>query len=144
MEEFNIDKLTENTPEILLSINELLHQLNPDLRDLTETELENILVSSSTNLYVLKKGQTIIGMITLVIYRTPSGARGYIEDVVVEEKYRGQGLGKKLLLHAITVSKELELEYVGLTSRPERAAANKMYQSLGFKKRDTNVYRYIL
>jgi ribosomal protein S18 acetylase RimI-like enzyme len=31
---------------------------------------------------------------------------------------------------------------VDLTSRPSREAANRLYQKLGFQKRDSHVYRY--
>lgn len=31
---------------------------------------------------------------------------------------------------------------VELTSRPDRAAANRLYQGMGFALRDTNVYRF--
>lgn len=142
--EFMISQLDAVTEEILTVLNTLLIQLNPDLPELTGSDLEKILATNSTYLYVLKQHDTIVGMLTFVVYRTPSGARGYIEDVVVNEQQRGKGLGKMLLHHAIEKAKELQLEYIGLTSRPEREAANKLYQSLGFKKRDTNVYRYIV
>jgi ribosomal protein S18 acetylase RimI-like enzyme len=31
---------------------------------------------------------------------------------------------------------------VELTARPSREAANRLYQRIGFVRRDTNVYRY--
>jgi ribosomal protein S18 acetylase RimI-like enzyme len=141
---FVIEKLTESNESILKVLNSLLRQLNPELTLMVESDLVEIIHSSCTNLFVLKDGDLIIGMVTLVVYKTPSGARGYVEDVVVDEKYRGKGLGKMLILHTLTISKEMKLEYVGLTSRPEKIAANNLYQSLGFKKRNTNAYRFIV
>lgn len=33
---------------------------------------------------------------------------------------------------------------VNLTSRPSRRIANALYKKIGFKKRNTNVYRFVL
>jgi len=72
----------------------------------------------------------------------PTGKKGWIEDVVVDESYRGQGLGKTLLLHALAIAPQLSLSKLFLTSRPERITANQLYQRIGFTQRTTNVYEY--
>jgi L-amino acid N-acyltransferase YncA len=64
-----------------------------------------------------------------------------IEDVVVDEKYRGQGLSKQLVTHAVRFVKEQGIPLIMLTSNPTRIAANKLYQKLGFEQKQTNVYR---
>lgn len=63
------------------------------------------------------------------------------EDVVVDEKYRGQGLSKQLVTHAVRFVKEQGIPLIMLTSNPTRIAANKLYQKLGFEQKQTNVYR---
>ena len=80
-------------------------------------------------------------MITLVTFRTPYKMKGTLEDLVVAEEARGQGLGEKLLTAAITKAKDKGVKSLTLTSHPTRVSANKLYQRLNFEKRDTNVYR---
>lgn len=82
-------------------------------------------------------------MLTLVIFRIPTGVRGIIEDVVVDEAYRGQGIAEALTCEALSRSEAVGRRTVDLTSRPSRGAANRLYQKLGFQKRDSNVYRFL-
>lgn len=86
----------------------------------------------------------IVGSATLAIAHSPTGAHGWIEDVIVEEQSRGRGTGRALVLALLEKAGELDLDQVYLTSRPSRVAANKLYQSLSFVLRETNVYRFVL
>jgi ribosomal protein S18 acetylase RimI-like enzyme len=64
-----------------------------------------------------------------------------IEDVVVDEKRRGEGIGKKMMIHAIEYAKKTGVTKIELTSHPSRVEANKLYRSLEFSLIETNVYR---
>lgn len=142
-----IERLTQATDEMVSVLNNLMRQLSPELgNSITLEGLQKILNSPDTYLYLAKSKEDgkIAGTLTLVIYSTPSATRGYIEDVVVDEKFRGLKIGEKLMQKGIDKAKELGLLYIGLTSKPERVAANHLYKKLGFVKRDTNVYRLIL
>ena len=75
------------------------------------------------------------------IYHSPTGGKAWIEDVVMDEKYRGQGFSKQLVTHAVRFVKEQGIPLIMLTSNPTRIAANKLYQKLGFEQKQTNVYR---
>ena len=85
-----------------------------------------------------------LGSLTLVLFRIPTGVRAWIEDVVVDEAARGQGVGELLNREALRIAAENGAVTVDLTSRPSREAANRLYQRIGFKQRETNVYRYEL
>jgi ribosomal protein S18 acetylase RimI-like enzyme len=76
-----------------------------------------------------------------VTFRIPTGMRAWIEDVVVDEAGRGQGVGTVLTEAMVERAQELGCRTVDLTSRPSRESANRMYQRAGFVARDTNVYR---
>jgi diadenosine tetraphosphate (Ap4A) HIT family hydrolase len=80
-------------------------------------------------------------MLTLVVFRIPTGLRAWIEDVVVDEAVRGRGVGEVLSQEAVRRALGLGARTVELTSRPSREAANRPYQRLGFVRRDSNVYR---
>ncbi len=83
----------------------------------------------------------IVGAMTLVLFPLPSGLRAWIEDVVVDASSRGRGIGAALNRHAIEIAREAGARTVDLTSRPDRAPANRLYARLGFNRRNTNVYR---
>ena len=64
-----------------------------------------------------------------------------IEDVVVDNSARGQGIGEALVKRAIEVAREKGVQYISLTSSSAREAANRLYMKVGFKKRETNAYQ---
>jgi ribosomal protein S18 acetylase RimI-like enzyme len=97
--------------------------------------------SCSTLLIARDERQSIVGALTLVLFRIPTGLRAWIEDVVVDENARGKGIGEALNRRAIELANAAGARTVDLTSRSSRAAANRLYQKLGFELRDTNVYR---
>ena len=124
-------------------LNLLIPQLSGSAQPMTQTEFAEIINSSTTHLYVAEENHTILGMLSLAIFPIPTGVRAWVEDVVVKTEARGKGVGKLLTLHAISESKKFGAVSLDLTSRPSRKIANKLYQSVGFDVRETNVYRYI-
>jgi ribosomal protein S18 acetylase RimI-like enzyme len=84
----------------------------------------------------------LVGMLTLITYRIPTGLNAVIEDVVVEAGARGGGIGTALVTAAIEEATRRGARHVDLTSRPSREAANRLYMRLGFAVRDTNFYRF--
>ena len=80
-------------------------------------------------------------MLTVGVYLSPTGSKAWIEDVVVDDMFRGRGLGRKLVTHAIDYCKSQNINTLMLTSNPKRVAANALYQSLGFERKETNVYK---
>lgn len=110
----------------------------PDLiREIVEAEASTVLIARDG-----RDNGRIVGMLTLVVFRIPTGVRAWIEDVVVDEAARGRGVGEALNQAAVGRALELGARTVELTSRPSREAANRLYQRLGFVRRDSNVYRY--
>lgn len=86
----------------------------------------------------------IVGMLTLVTFRLPTGVRSWVEDVVTDTNLRGRGTASALIKAAIDLASSAGARTVDLTSRPSREAANRLYVRVGFKLRETNVYRYSL
>jgi len=139
-----LQRLKIVTPQALKDINKLLPQLSSSVRPLSLGNLSRIVKERNNSLFVFREKGIIIGMSTLVFIRTPTGLRARVEDVVVDEKYRGKGLGENLVRRLISEAKRKKARYLDLTTSPNRKAANKLYEKLGFKKRDTNVYRMLL
>ena len=100
-------------------------------------------LAHATTLFVARTPDgAIVGALTLVLFRIPTAVRGLIEDVVVDDAARGQGVATALTHAALAVAAEAGAKTVDLTSRPSREAANRLYQRLGFHLRETNVYRF--
>jgi ribosomal protein S18 acetylase RimI-like enzyme len=126
-------------------ITRLLPQLSKSAPPLTREHLLSVLASPLTVFLLAVDGpdETIVGMLTLACFDAVTGRRAHIEDVVVDSECRGKGVGKLLLSEAIHIAQDkLGATSIDLTSRPEREAANRLYQTVGFVQRSTNVYRY--
>jgi ribosomal protein S18 acetylase RimI-like enzyme len=118
----------------------LVPQLSRTAPPPSRAELEEV-VAGETLLVAHDDGGEIVGALTLVCYRIPTGLRARIEDVVVDASARGRGIGKALTLEAIAIARDAGARSVELTSHPSREAANRLYRRLGFEPRETNVYR---
>lgn len=120
----------------------LMKELNPEI-PVTPQMVRNTVENSLTHFFVMKNNEgAFIGSASLGVFDTPTGRKAHVEDVVVKYTYRGQGLGKKLMEHVIEYARhKLGDVNVYLTSHPSRVEANQLYKSLGFKQRETNVYK---
>jgi ribosomal protein S18 acetylase RimI-like enzyme len=141
---FEIENVAAITPSTAESIAALAGQLSSSAKAPTQDELETIVNAPGTVLLAVRQSGRLVGMLTLVIFAIPTGVRAVIEDVVVDERYRGQGVAQALTKEALVLAEAASARTVDLTSRPSREAANRLYQKLGFQKRDSNVYRYTL
>jgi ribosomal protein S18 acetylase RimI-like enzyme len=130
--------------ELLAQINHLLPQLSSSARPMEMEQLRDFLDSSAITLFVATHDGHVIGMLTLALFPLPTGIRAWIEDVVVDAQWRGHGAGAMLTTTAVEHAKRHGAVTVDLTSRPGREAANALYQKLGFVRRETNVYRYLV
>jgi ribosomal protein S18 acetylase RimI-like enzyme len=129
--------------ELVEAFVRLTPQLSSSSPPPTREQLAEIVDSPATHLLVARDDAgRIVGSLTLVLFRIPTGLRAWIEDVVVDGDARGQGVGEALNRFAIDVAAERGARSVDLTSRPSREAANRLYRRLGFEPRETNVYRY--
>ncbi len=131
--------------ELIDAFGRLIPQLSRSAPPPGRAELTEMITSPSTVVLLARDaaGQ-IVGTLTLVLFRIPTGVRAWIEDVVVDEAARGSGAGAALTEEALRLSRAAGARTVDLTSSPSREAANRLYQRLGFKARETNVYRYEL
>jgi len=137
-----IEEVTSVDPELVAALGALVSQLSSSAPPPAEEDLSEIAESPATRLLVARgEDGAVIGSLTLVMFRIPTGLGVWIEDVVVDEAARGQGIGEALVLEGIRLAEAAGARAVNLTSRPDRAAANRLYQRLGFERRETNVYR---
>ena len=138
-----VEEAREVSDELEAALGRLVGQLSSSAPAPTRDELSEIAASDASRLLVARGDDgEVVGTLTLVLFRIPTGLRAWIEDVVVDEAARGQGVGEALNREAIRLASEAGARNVDLTSRPSREAANRLYRRLGFEQRETNVYRY--
>jgi ribosomal protein S18 acetylase RimI-like enzyme len=131
------------TRAIVDEINALLVQLTSSPKTLTANEIKTISWQSRM-IVALDEHASVKGMATLAIVHKPTGDVGFIEDVVVDASFSGRGIGAALITKLIDMARASGIKKLELTSSPKRAAANHLYQKLGFELRETNHYRMTL
>ncbi len=138
-----VEEAHQVTSELVDALARLVPQLSSSAPPPGPEELSEMVEAPGTHLLVarLESEGPIVGTLTLVLFRIPTGIRAWIEDVVVDGEARGRGVGEVLSRHALSLAAAAGTRTVELTSRPSREAANRLYQRLGFQLRDTNVYR---
>ena len=139
----DIQRLQTADERICEDINALLAQLGKG-KTCTLSHLKKVVEHPTSELWVAAENSNTIGMATLAFIVKPGGITAQLEDVVVDEAARGKGLGRQLCEKAIERAKANGAHSIHLTSRPARVAANKLYQKLGFKLHETNVYHLSL
>lgn len=144
--EFYIEQIKSYSSQLLEAINRLLKQLDNTVDPLTEKAIKYMINSPSNRLFVARKtdNKEIIGMLTMIVFRIPFAKKGLLEDLVVDKNHRKKGVATQLIAAVLKKAREERVVYLDFTSHPTRVAANNLYQSLGFKKRDTNIYRILL
>ncbi len=130
--------------ELVDAFAHLLPQLSKSSPPPTLAELQEMVAAPASDVLIARLDGRIVGTLTLVTFRIPTGVRAWIEDVVVDDSARGHGVGDRLNRFALDIARDKGAKTVDLTSRPSREAANRLYQRIGFKARATNVYRYDL
>ena len=137
----SIERVLEATPEVTAALAALLPLLSsapaPDLE-----ALQALLADPTTSLFLARDVDgSVIGTLTLAVTRLLAGTRALIEDVIVDERGRGRGIGAALVNEALRTAATAGARTVDLTSRPSREAANRLYERCGFEQRRTNVWR---
>lgn len=133
--------------DVVQAFERLIPQLSSSAKVPTREEIQAMVDSDSSIVLIARdpeKADKIIGSLTLVVFRIPTGVRAWIEDVIVDGDERGRGIGEALTRFALDVARERGSKTVDLTSRPSREAANRLYQRVGFNLRHSNLYRYDL
>jgi len=135
-------KITHIDNTDLESIHTLMRQLSSDAEPLNIENFNELISKGNVSFFCAIKNKKITGMLSLVYYETTTGIRSRIEDVIVLDEFRRQGIAVELIKIAIEEYSNSNSHSLELTSNPKREAANNLYIKLGFKIRKTNVYQY--
>ena len=138
-----IEEAAVASEDLLAAVAGLVRQLSSSAPSPDAHRLREIVASPASRLLLAREEDgRVVGMLTLALFPIPTGVRAWIEDVVVDERERGRGIAAALTHEALRLAAGHGARTVELTSRPDREAANRLYARLGFRRRETNVYRY--
>ena len=138
-----VNILRQVTTEQAARVDELLHRLDPAVPHVDKDRLARLVESGELSLFVAENQEHVImGMLTLTCCPTLSRDKYWMEDVIVDEAFRGLGVGRALVEAAVAYIKKKEgLPVLYLTSNPSRTAARSLYLSAGFEEYETGVFR---
>ena len=137
-----VEKVSDVTPELASGLASLIPHLNESAPILDVDAFRAIVTQPGVHLLVARDGEArVVGTVTVVCFRIPSGRRARIESLVVAPTARREGVGRALCEAALECAQGHGAETVDLTSGPARMEANALYRSLGFTPRATNTYR---
>lgn len=138
-----VEELISFSPQDLSDLNALMQELSATSR-CGEERLKAALSDANVHVFVIRVDGHIVATGTLCIKHTLEFTIADIESVVVSSRCRGRGYGKELMLAMVDAAKSLNVHHIQLTSNPARVAANRLYQSLGFERYETNCYKMML
>ena len=140
-----ITEVREIADELVEAFERLMPQLSMTSAPPKADWLQQMLDSGTSLLFIARNDDgTIVGSATLVLVYLPSGPRGRVEDVVVDENARNRGIGGLLTDACIDRARDFGAISVDLTTHPKRGSANRLYEKAGFELFETNAYRYWL
>jgi ribosomal protein S18 acetylase RimI-like enzyme len=139
--DLQVEIVAEASQDLVDAFRRLLPQLSSAAAPLDVEAVGRILACDANTVLIARDGDTIVGTLTLVMFPVPSGLRARIEDVVVDHAARGRGVAGLLTHEALRLARQAGARTVDLTSRLDRAAANRLYERMGFRPRESSVYR---
>ena len=131
-------KPSEISPQVEQRLGQLMNQLNPSIK--TEGLVGLTTEASGCELFCAFEGNEIMGMASLIMYKVLSGNKAWIEDVVVDQKFRRRGVAKALTQALIDRAKERGADYLLLYTGAHRKEAHGLYESCGFTIKNSHLF----
>jgi len=124
------------------SILELLYELGRpepiDKKEITvfKNKIKDYFLDSSKIILVAETDLDIVGLVSIILLRRLNHAKCemYIPELVVKEKHRFSGVGKKLIAKCIEIGKKKNCYRIRLESGNQRKESHKFYKGLGFEQ----------
>jgi GNAT superfamily N-acetyltransferase len=138
-----IEQVKEYSSDVEEAVRSFVSNLGENYQPFTGDTLKEIVASSQSYLFIARYAPTkeIAGMVFEMVYRIPYGVKAYVDDLFISEKFRKMGIGTRLMQKVVENAKDHHSLYIEFTSNPKRIESNRLYLKVGFKLRETNVYR---
>ena len=131
--------------ELLSQVLEVHHKARPDLfkggaKKYTDNELSYILCDQDRPIFVAEEDGVVVGYAFCVFVRHLNNniltdiKSLYIDDLCVDEKSRGRGIGKKLYNYVVDYAREEKCYNLTLNVWADNESALRFYESIGLRK----------
>jgi predicted N-acetyltransferase YhbS len=143
-EERDVPRIVELYRELTISDSAVEHTRNPSSADY-QLVFAEIRSDPRQKLFVAEVQGEVAGTIVLVVVPNLSHNGtpwAFLENLIVTEKHRGQGLGRMLLEHAVGLARNSGCHMVELCSDLRRKEAHRLYKSMGFEAQAHCFRRY--
>lgn len=143
----DLEILSEPTSKDLEEIDSLIPQIAKEPHLLSLKELQKIINQKETCKVVVARAsvrgkKSIVGVAVVTLRNVLTGLLADVEDVVVDESWRGEGIGRAINQKLIDIARNSGAKHISLYTNKARVVANAMYQQMGYKKlEDVNYYR---
>ena len=119
-----------------------LDGVNTILEEAFNHSKSNFNISNCREIVACSDG-VVVGYLLLTKVLNPIKNKYYylVDYVCVDSNYRGKGIGKKMLSYAEDIAMNDNAIYIQLSCSRFREAAHKLYDSCGYIKRDSDIYR---
>lgn len=141
LESITVEVARSVDPELIAAAARLVPQLSSSAPVPGQWELDQIIRGSGNTLIVARAGKTIIGMLTLHTFRATTGIHAWIQDCVVDNRAKGHGISELLMREAVRIGVQQGARTAELTSRPSQPGNGRLYERIGFERRETHLYR---
>ena len=136
--------------DLLHQVNMVHAELRPDLfkphtTKYDEQQLEALLTDTANPIFVLDDGTTILGYAFCMVTEVKNhlllqdAKTLYIDDICVDEKARGQHVGKQLYEHVLAYAKETGCHNITLNVWTGNEPAQRFYENMGMQPQKTTM-----
>jgi len=134
--------IREFTPDDISSILNLLYDLDrprpldDDEAEIFKNKISDYFLDSQKNIIVAQKDTKILGVVSIIYLQRLNHVKieMYIPELIVAEKLRCLGIGKKLIQYCMKLAKKKNCYRIRLESGNSRKESHKFYKSMGFEQ----------
>ena len=102
---------------------------------------EAVVRAEDAPVFVADSGGGVVGMITLCVFTTLTGPKAFLDHLVVAPGSRRRGIGRELVQHAVEQARAAGAVRIDLTANHRKEAGRALYESIGFRERQTATFR---
>ena len=144
--------IRESTENDIPSILNLLYELERP-RPLDDNEIkifknkiQDYFSDSYKTILVSEKEKEIMGIVSIIYLQRLNRAKleMYIPELIVTEKFRYSGVGKKMIQYCIDIAKKKGCYRIRLESGNQRKESHIFYKSIGFEQSALSFTKYTL
>ena len=128
----------DDLPAVLILMNQLSNFTQGEERfELEHLQKLHLEMSNQPDFYynlVCEKQGKIVGFLSLIFYRTlyHRGGTALINELIIDEGQRGQGLGGRLIERAVAEARRRGMDEIEVGTEKSNLAAQKFYRQAGF------------